>query len=113
MSLSRHLCFAAAAAAIGLTAAMATALADADETAKGEEMARQLCANCHLNPGQGEKTSPAGIPSFHAVANRPGQSIDGVVAWLKSRPPMMPNHHLSQDEMFQLAEFILSLKDGE
>jgi len=32
--------------------------------------------------------------------------------WLRSIPPMMPNHHLSQDEMVSLAQFIMSLRDG-
>ena len=89
------------------------ARAGADETAMGRELAQRLCAQCHMNPGQGEKIGPSGIPSFKAVAMRPGQSIDGVVAWLKSRPPMMPNHHLSQDEMYRLATFILSLGEGD
>jgi hypothetical protein len=31
------------------------------------------------------------------------------MAWLRSVPPMMPDHHLSQDEMQALAVFILSL----
>ncbi len=32
--------------------------------------------------------------------------------WLRSVPPMMPNHHLSQNEMEELAEFIMSLRDA-
>jgi cytochrome c1 len=51
-----------------------------------------------------------GIPGFVAVANRPGQTFDGIVLWLKSVPPMMPNHHLTQDEMFALAAYIMSLR---
>jgi len=99
--------------ALGLLGLSAAALAGADDVAQGRELAERLCASCHLNPGQGEKAGQAGIPGFRAVANRPGQSLEGVVGWLKSRPPMMPNHHLSQDEMFRLAAFIMSLKGGE
>jgi cytochrome c1 len=51
-----------------------------------------------------------GIPDFVVVANRPGQTFDGIVSWLKSVPPMMPNHHLTQDEMFDLAAYIMSLR---
>jgi mono/diheme cytochrome c family protein len=97
-------------AALGVTVLGRLALSDADEVAKGRELAGRLCAQCHMNPGQGEKSGPAGIPGFSAVANRPGQSTDGVVAWLKMRPPMMPNHHLSQEEMYRLAAFIMSLR---
>ncbi len=83
--------------------------ARADDLARGRQMAERLCATCHMNPGQGEKAGPAGIPGFAAVARRPGQTLDGIVAWLKSVPPMMPNHHLTQDEMSALALYILSL----
>lgn len=82
----------------------------ADDVAKGEELARALCAECHLNPGQGEKRGRMGVPGFVAVANRPLQTMDGVVGWLRSVPPMMPNHHLTQDEMYALAAYIMSLR---
>ena len=53
-----------------------------------------------------------GVPGFRAIANRPNQSVEGILAWLKSVPPMMPNHHLTQDEIHDLANFILSLRRG-
>lgn len=76
----------------------------------GRALAERLCASCHMNEGQGEKSGPHGIPGFHAVANRPQQTHADVVRWLRSVPPMMPNHHLSRDEMDDLAEFIMSLR---
>jgi mono/diheme cytochrome c family protein len=82
------------------------------DLARGQALAERLCKTCHLNPGQGEKSGASGIPGFRAVARRPGQTLQGLVAWLKSAPPMMPNHRLTQDEMFQLATYILSLKDA-
>jgi mono/diheme cytochrome c family protein len=81
-----------------------------DEVAKGRALAQVLCAECHLNEGQGEKQGPMGVPGFVVVANRPNQTFNGIVKWLKSVPPMMPNHHLTQDEMSALAAFIMSLK---
>lgn len=87
--------------------------AGAEDVAKGRELAERLCAKCHLNPGQGEKAGSSGIPGFRAVANRPGQTLEGVVTWLRSVPPMMPNHRLSQDEMFALAHFIMSLRKAD
>jgi cytochrome c1 len=51
-----------------------------------------------------------GIPGFGAVANRPHQTLDGIVAWLKSVPTMMPNHNLTQDEIYALAAYIMSLR---
>lgn len=84
--------------------------AHAQDPAKGREMAEALCARCHMNEGQGEKRGASGIPGFRAVANRPGQTEADVVNWLKSVPPMMPNHHLTQDEMYALAAFIMTLR---
>jgi hypothetical protein len=37
-------------------------------------------------------------------------ALDGIVLWLKSVLPMMPNHHLTQDEVFALAAYIMSLR---
>ncbi|WP_334147071.1 c-type cytochrome [Hyphomicrobium sp.] len=85
----------------------------ADDVARGKALAERLCATCHLGPGQGEKRSPSEIPGFRAVAKRPGQSLHGIVGWLKGVPPMMPNHRLTQDEMFLIATYILSLKDED
>lgn len=90
--------------------AMLSPDARGDDLAKGRELARALCARCHLNEGQGEKQGPMGVPGFTAVANRPAQTFQGIVAWLKSVPPMMPNHHLTQDEMYALADYIMSLR---
>ena len=67
-------------------------------------------AHCHMGEGQGEKHGPMQIPGFRAIANRPNQSMQGIVAWLRSTPPMMPNHHHTQNEMYDLAGFILSLR---
>jgi len=98
------------AAWMSTTVLLATAGASAAGNEKGRALAETLCARCHMNEGQGEKQGPAGVPSFRAIAGRPEQSIRGIVAWLRSVPPMMPDHRLAQDEMHDLAEFILSLR---
>ena len=84
-----------------------------DDVEKGRELAQALCAQCHLNENQGEKQGPMGVPGFAAVANRPAQTFDDILAWLKSVPPMMPNHHLTRDEMYALAAFIMSLREPD
>ena len=87
------------------------ARAQDSEAERGRALADRLCARCHLNPGQGEKTTAGEIPGFKAVANRPQQDVEGIVMWLQSIPPMMPNHHLTRQEMDELAAFIMSLRD--
>lgn len=81
-----------------------------EEIERGRALAEKLCAVCHLNPGQGDKTGPGTIPGFAAVAKRPDQTLEGIMDWLRSVPPMMPDHHLSQDEMEAIAFYILSLQ---
>ncbi|MCB1504559.1 MAG: cytochrome c [Hyphomicrobiaceae bacterium] len=98
-------------AAFVLAAAVPAQSSAAVDIARGKELAEKLCAVCHLNPGQGDKTSPSAVPGFVAVARRPGQNLEGIIAWLRSVPPMMPDHHLSQDEMEAIAFYILSLAD--
>jgi mono/diheme cytochrome c family protein len=97
--------------ALAAIAAATTPSGAEDAAAKGRVLAQRLCATCHMGPGQGEKRAQGEIPGFYAVARRPGQTVDAIMDWLRSVPPMMPNHHLSQDEMQELAEFIMSLKD--
>lgn len=92
-----------------VAATVIPAHADEEAVAKGRDLAERLCATCHLNPGQMEKSGEDGIPGFRAIARRPDQTIDGIMAWLRSVPPMMPDHRLSQDEMEAIAQFILTL----
>ena len=79
-----------------------------DDVAKGGELAKALCARCHFNDGQGEKQGPMGIPGFVAVANRPAQTVQGIVVWLKSVPPMMPNHSPDPRREYALAAYIMT-----
>ncbi|MFZ4808954.1 MAG: c-type cytochrome [Hyphomicrobiaceae bacterium] len=81
------------------------------DVAEGRQLAETLCATCHLRGNETDKTAPASIPGFRAIARRPGQSADGIVTWLLSMPPMMPNHHLTRDEMDKVAAYILSLAE--
>lgn len=95
------------------TLAFADADGDGDEIERGRLLAERMCATCHLNPGQGEKSAASSVPGFTAVANRAGQTFEGIVHWLRSVPPMMPNHRLAQSEMDALASYILSLRIGD
>ena len=82
-----------ATAAFCLSAGAALA---ADEVQAGRALAERLCARCHMAPGQGEKQGSNDIPGFNAIARRRNQTHEGIVAWLRSIPPMMPNHHLTR-----------------
>ena len=111
MSERRRGPFAAVAVLLLMGRALAAEPSDANDPtiAEGRALAEALCATCHLRGNQSEKAGSAGIPGFRAIARRPGQSADGIVTWLLSMPPMMPNHHLTRDEMDKVAAYILSL----
>lgn len=94
---------------LAFTSLIGPVQAGEDAVTKGRELAERLCATCHLNPGQMEKSGKDGIPGFRAIARRPDQSIAGIMEWLRSVPPMMPDHRLTQDEMEAIAQFILTL----
>ena len=82
----------------------------AQDKARGEELARSLCAKCHFAVGHGELTGRSGVPTFTAIAKRQGQTFEGVVRWLRSSPSIMPNHHLTQNEILDLAAYVMSLR---
>jgi len=93
-----------------VVATLPAAAQNMGDLGKGRALAERQCAVCHLNPGQGEKHGASGVPGFQAIANRPGQNHEAIVKWLRSRPSMMPDHHLTWDEADALAEFIMSLR---
>ena len=108
-----RVCRALTALIVGFIASAASAGPASEAVEKGRALAERMCAVCHMSPGQGEKLGPRGIPSFRAVANRPSQRTETVITWLRSVPPMMPDHHLTQDEIEILAEFIMSLRTAK
>jgi hypothetical protein len=63
-----------------------------------------------MNKGQGEEQAPMAVPGFRAITSRPNQPVQGILAWLRSAPTMMPNRPFTQVGMYDLANFILSLQ---
>ena len=80
------------------------------EVEQGRRLAERLCAACHMKEGHGEITGPLGVPSFQAIADRRSLDHARIVAWLRSKPPMMPDPTVTWDEADALAAFILSLR---
>jgi cytochrome c len=86
--------------------------AHAADAASGGALARQLCVNCHVvAPGEAGTQVTAGIPSFKAVANKPGQTPEKIQDFILSPHPPMPQVQLTSFERANLAAYILSLKD--
>jgi len=86
--------------------------AQAADAASGGALARQLCVNCHVvAPGEAGTQVTAGIPSFKAVANKPGPTPEKIQDYILNPHPPMPQVQLTNIERANLAAYILSLKD--
>lgn len=80
---------------------------------EGQLLAKRLCASCHMNEGQGEKSGSMGVPSFQAMANRRNQNHGHIVKWLRTKQSVMPDHKVTWHEADALAAYIMSLRQRE
>jgi cytochrome c len=82
--------------------------ADAD-AAKGAQIARQWCANCHVIGGNVAGPVPQGPPSFQMVA-RSGMTADQLGAFLSHPHGAMPDLALTRAEVDDLISYIETLR---
>jgi cytochrome c len=82
--------------------------ADAD-AAKGAQIARQWCANCHVIGGSAAGPVPQGPPSFQMVA-RSGMTADQLRAFLSHPHGAMPDLALTRAEVDDLISYIETLR---
>jgi mono/diheme cytochrome c family protein len=74
---------------------------------EGRRLAEQWCANCHrIAPGGPGPASDA-VPSFAAIAARPGRTAEGIATFLRTPHPPMPDHGLTLVQAQDLAAFVL------
>jgi mono/diheme cytochrome c family protein len=83
---------------------------DADDIGHGREIARTICAACHV-VAQGQLVSPnSEAPPFPVLAATPGMTTIALTAALLTSHRMMPNIILQPDERRDVIAYILSLK---
>jgi mono/diheme cytochrome c family protein len=83
----------------------------APDPVSGAALADQLCRSCHLVAPTQRGPVPDGVPSFMAIAQRPGIDSRRIVATLISPPhPLMPSPPLDTRQMQDVAAYILSLR---
>lgn len=98
--------------ALFLTAVASPALADGGpaDTARGLELARKLCSNCHLvGPGEAEPVRPY-APPFTAIASHAGQTPERLAGAIIVPHPEMPMVPLTIKEIRDIVGYIMSLK---
>jgi len=79
---------------------------DAD---RGHALALRWCVTCHV-VAPAEPGGDAG-PTFASVANRPGQTEQGIRNWLADTHPPMPDLNLAPTEFDDLAAYNMSLRN--
>jgi len=91
--------------------AAATSPCLAQNRANGELIAKTWCAGCHdidgISPPFGRSDA---IPSFPAVANMSSTTAASLRVFLSTPHARMPDYNLTQREIADVSEYILSLK---
>jgi mono/diheme cytochrome c family protein len=98
------------AAALGLCGS--TALAQTQTAvAQGKEIAERVCAGCHAIDGrQGNMVQGTDVPSFIALAGRPGRTPERLQAFIMTPRHPMPAIPLELSEIRDIVAYIESLK---
>ena len=80
---------------------------------QGLLLAQRACQGCHVISDAEQSPTPAGIPTFRRIANRPDQTADRITRILiKSHRPM-PDMHLTRDEILDIIAYLDKLRtDG-
>ena len=83
----------------------------AQDRANGEHIAKTWCAGCHAIDGAAPtlRRNDA-IPSFSAVAQMPSTTQASLHVFLSTPHARMPDYSLTQREITDVSEYILSLK---
>jgi mono/diheme cytochrome c family protein len=79
--------------------------------ARGKELAERLCAGCHrVNDNQGGIVQGTDVPSFRALALRPQQTPESLLAFIMTPRHPMPAIPLELNEIRDVVAYIQSLK---
>ena len=91
---------------------VAQSLAQTKPDAKiGHDLALRLCTVCHnVDTERRTTTIFADVPTFTAIANRPGQSAEAIAGAIVLPHPPMPHVQLTRTEIANLSVYIMSLK---
>ena len=91
-----------------LLATPAAAQPRTGDVEEGRRLAEQWCANCHRVAPGGPGPATDAVPSFPAIAARPGRTADWISTFLRTPHATMPDPGLTLDQSRNLAAYILS-----
>ena len=108
---------AAAAMASGLLLGPALAAGPAStpkpDPQQGRSVAERLCSACHLIAQSSAGALPADVPSFAAIANKDGQTMEAMAGRIVIPHPPMPAIALSREEIRNVVAYIMTLRTAE
>ncbi len=81
------------------------------DSRRGLHLAETLCAACHLIRSDGSGTVVEGVPSFRAIANRPGQTGERIASVLINPHAPMPRMQLTRREIGDLIAYLETFRD--
>jgi mono/diheme cytochrome c family protein len=93
---------------VGLLAAIVATISPsrAADVARGAQLARQWCANCHVIDGSGAATVQQGPPSFRGI----GLTADQLRTFLTHPHGAMPDFALTRTEIDDVIAYIETLR---
>lgn len=95
-----------AAVAMLSTARLAGAQVERPSPEKGYELVQKLCQGCHLVESSASATTPVGVPTFRAIANRPGQTGERITNVLIQPHAPMPDIRLTREEIQNILSYL-------
>lgn len=101
--------------ALGLimTAAIAPAMGQQiGNVEKGMQYASEVCSECHAVRGGQLKSPISEAPRFEEIANTAGMTFTALTVWFQTSHPTMPNIRMTDEEMRDVIQYILSLKNN-
>ncbi|AHB48711.1 hypothetical protein W911_10395 [Hyphomicrobium nitrativorans NL23] len=76
---------------------------------QGRSVAERLCSGCHLIERKSAGALPADVPSFAAIANKDGQTMEAIAGRIVIPHPPMPAIALSREEIRNVVAYIMTL----
>jgi mono/diheme cytochrome c family protein len=83
-------------------------VAQAADPAEGGRLAATWCANCHRIATAGPGPVTDAVPSFPAIAARPGTSEAGVATFIRVPHAGMPDHGLTLRQAQDIAAWLVA-----
>lgn len=90
--------------------ALLTLPAAAQDSMSGRMLAERWCMACHVVEREPRRATVDGVPTFPAIATKPGTTAASLDAYLSTGHTRMPDFQLSRSERNALVSYILSLR---